>query len=458
MPPTVDTHRDSRSLRFTLHGLLIAAFVTGGSSQISGWDDSVVQLLALPILAWGLWRLPALPRSTIHTFALAIAALIALVPLVQLLPLAETLWVAPEARRGLALDLAAVGAVPRLTWSLDPRATERAFLFLLPPFALFVAALGAGHETHRQLLRTIMLLALFSLALAFLQLGVPAQSVLNPFPQWASQFNGIFANQNHQGISLVVGVTIALAGMLSVLSKGDNDRAQRWSAWALGFAALFALCALPLTQSRGSVLIGTFAVALVPLALGLFDRRHLQGGWGSRLGLAACLGVVALGVWATVGWMQVDMVDELRKPMRDATAALGDRHAPWGSGVGQFVDVFEQGGPAALLLERYVNHAHSEYPQWWLEAGWLGAAVAFLAILFAGAVVFQALRTRSVHRAGAVAAAIGLAALLAHSWVDYPLRTGTLAAVAGVLCAVLVTVAGRRQRAGTEMRAGGAMA
>lgn len=443
MPPTVDPCHDPRALRYALQILLIAAFLTGGSSQISGWDDAFVQLMAAPMLAWGLWRLPTLPRSGVRNLSLLAAGLIVLVPLVQMLPLTESLWLVPEARRHLAADMAAVGAAPAMTWSLDPRTTERSFLFLVPPMALFVCSLVVGRETHRRLLRSIMLLALFSLVLAFLQLGVPAESVLNPFPQWAHQFNGVFANQNHQAISLVVAIAIALTGMLAAIPRAQEGLRDAWSPWVLGFAALFALCALPLTQSRGAVLIGTFAVAAVPLTMGLFDRRRLREGWGARMGLAASIGLMALGVWATIGWMQVDMVDELRKPMREATVALGSAHGPWGAGIGPFAEIFEQDGPSALMLERYVNHTHNEYLQWWLEAGWLGVVVSVLTIATYLVIAAKALRSESSSRTLGVAATIAATAMLAHSWVDYPLRTGSLAAVAGVLCAIVVVAAAR---------------
>ena len=43
----------------------------------------------------------------------------------------------------------------------------------------------------------------------------------------------------------------------------------------------------------------------------------------------------------------------------------------------------------------------------------------------------------------AIASVLGLAALLLHSWVDYPLRTGSLATVAGLLAGIVVARAAR---------------
>lgn len=440
MDPTFAAHSwHHRALPFALGVLLVVGFLTGGSAQISGADDTVVQVFAVVVLCFALWTLSGQPASLLRNIALALAATIALVPILQLATIPSALWEAPEARRQLAADLAAVDVESALQWSLDPDATLQAVWFLVPPLAAFSATLAIPSEAHRALLRLVMGLAFLSLLLAFLQLGVPAESLLNPFPRWAAQFNGVFANQNHQGISLVVAIVIALAGMLDSLSSTREGHRQAWMPWVLGFGALFALVALPLTGSRAAVLIAVFAVAAVPLAMGLFNRRHLRTSRWARGGLLACLGLVALGIWGTLGWMQADAVDELRKPLREATLALGYEHAPLGTGVGAFVDAFQQGGPDALLMTSYVNHAHNDFLQWWMEAGWVALLVGAFVIGFLTLVAARALLPGTSSRYPAVAAVLGLAALLMQSWVDYPLRTGSLAIVAAVLAGIVVS-------------------
>lgn len=439
MKTSTDESYQSRVFGFALLGLVIFAFLTGGSAQISGWDDTVVQLLSLPILGWALWRISQQPASVPRNVALAVACLIPLIPVVQLFPIPEWLWLLPEARQQLAADLASVEAETASRWSLVPAATEQALMFLLPPLAAFAGVLAVNPNRHRRLLTIIMLLAMSSLLLAFLQLGVPAESLLNPFPRWAHQFNGIFANQNHQAISIVVGIVIALTALLASLKHVSENRRQAWTPWVLGFLGLFSLCALPLTASRGAMLIGVFAIGVVPLAMGRFSRRRLRESLPERISLAACIALVLVGAWGTFAWMQVDAVDELRAPLRAATLELGSRHAPLGAGVGAFVPAFEQGAPDALLLQNYVNHAHNDWAQWWMEAGWLGMAVSFLAIAVLAVASFRALRDSGQERMPTVAAMVGVVALLLHSWVDYPLRTVSLATVAAVLAGIVVS-------------------
>ena len=150
-----------------------------------------------------------------------------------------------------------------------------------------------------------------------------------------------------------------------------------------------------------------------------------------------------VGVRVAIGWVAVDQAEELRHTMAVATVVAGERQAPLGSGVGSFVQVFEQSAPPALHLRRYVNHAHNEYAQWWLEAGWPG----MLALAFALAVLalcgwrIASLRIRNGHAALAAGGFVAICAVLAHSWADYPLRTITLmtttAALAGLMLATL---------------------
>lgn len=439
MQKTTHEIRESRLFGFSLQALLVLAFVTGGSAQISGWDDTVLQLLALPVIAWASWRIGRLPASTMRNLGLVVAALVALVPLLQLLPIPEAIWRLPDARQRLAADLAAVGANTEFRWSLAPLATERAFVFLLPPLAAFVATLAVEPERHWSLLRTIMLLAMASLLLAFVQLGVPAESPLNPFPRWAHLMNGIFANQNHQAISLVVAIVIALAAMLGALRHVGEGRRQAWTPWVFGFLALFAGCALPLMTSRGAVLIAVLAVGLVPVAMGVFTGRRLRASVPARIGLAACIALVLIGAWGAIGWIQADVVDELRAPLRAATLELGRQHAPLGAGMGAFVAAFEQGAPDALLLPTYINHAHNDWLQWWMEAGWMGVAVLALALAVFATASIRALRHGGRDRWLAVAAMLGVVALMLHSWVDYPLRTVSLATVAATMVAIVVS-------------------
>ena len=64
------------------------------------------------------------------------------------------------------------------------------------------------------------------------------------------------------------------------------------------------------------------------------------------------------------------------------------------------------------------------------------------------AVGMRALRERGAGRVPGLVALMGLGALLLHSWVDYPMRTVSLATVAAVLAGIVVAQAVRARPRG----------
>src|SRR5690606_25726184 len=202
-----------------LYLFFVYVFVTGGSSQLRGWTDGVAELLALLILAFGLWRLAGQTSAKIRSVGLMAMVVVAIFPWLQLLPLGS-LWSLATAREALAQDLATVGVTGYATnWSLIPSGSVRAGLAMLPAIALFVAVLGESVRTQRRLLILCVLLHIASLLLGFLQLGAPQDSLLNPYPHWAPSMGGTFANPNHQGTSMLVGLGICLAFAVGALGE-----------------------------------------------------------------------------------------------------------------------------------------------------------------------------------------------------------------------------------------------
>ncbi len=94
----------------------------------------------------------------------------------------------------------------------------------------------------------------------------------------------------------------------------------------------------------------------------------------------------------------------------------------------------------ALVAPNYLNHAHNDYLELWLEAGVGGALGVLMFAAWWAWASFKAWtgawgrRPESLLPAAA-SASVGL--LLVHSLVDYPLRTLALSAVLAFCCGVL---------------------
>lgn len=428
----------SRAWHAALYLLLLFVFVTGGSSQQRGWSDAIAQLLALPVILVACWRLARMPASRVRTAGLLAFGAIALLPWLQLLPLPGPLWRLAPARASLATDLAAAGVanMPH-SWSLAPAATVRSALSLLPPAALFLGVLGVGDTTQRRLLILCVALPIASLLLGFAQMGAPQDSLLNPYPEWAPAMGGVFANPNHQGTAMLIGLGICLAFALGRMPGGNP--------WPAIIAAAVLLPALTLTNSRATALLGVLLVATAPLAMS--SRAMARSGLRRRTLVAMVLGAMLLAAafWLATRWMKVDAIHEFRGIIRHATVALAALHLPWGSGIGSFVPVFKQALPDALLMPAYINAAHNDYAQVWMEAGIAGLLVAGLAAMALAMALRALARNDQRDRRLAWSAMFGIGVLLAHALVDYALRTPALMTIAALLAGILVAQAARER-------------
>lgn len=434
--------------------LLTLCFVGGGDSQHSGTPVMLAEWLALPVLLFAganLWRSDARPPR----LAVIAIALIPALPLLQLLPIPEWLWSLPSWRAQLHHDLAAVGVGdPLHRWSLTPAATERAVWRLLPASALFLAILPLHRTTLRWLLNAVIALAVLNLVLAIAQMGAAQDSFLNPYPEFAPDLGGVFANHNHQATVLAIALVLALAACLESWARGDAqpERARGWRTGLFaGLALLFAI-ALPMAGSRAGILVVVVPALAVVLSAGSAAAGRARGRWGARAVRLAAVVVLALAVLGAFGWMQSESaIEGQRWSFNRDTVALALANAPLGSGIGSFVPVFQQGTQTALRMDTLANHAHDEYPQWWLEAGWLGVCAIALALIALARAVRDLLRlpTGSRLRSTGLAAAMAVLVIALHSAVDYPLRTPALLALCGVLAGVVVSAAGQaRTRTG----------
>jgi O-antigen ligase len=200
------------------------------------------------------------------------------------------------------------------------------------------------------------------------------------------------------------------------------------------------------------VVIGVLMLAAAPLGMAASALRRSGHGRAGVIALVAAAVLAAAGLSAAMGWMRVDEVEELRGVMRQAAVALGVTHLPWGSGIGSFVPVFQQALPESLLLPNYINAAHNDYAQVWLEGGLAGLLVAVGCLMTLAVAVIQYLRAHHGERRSAWAALLGIFALLAHAGADYALRTPALMTVAALLAAVLIAQGARRARSSDEFR------
>jgi O-antigen ligase len=109
---------------------------------------------------------------------------------------------------------------------------------------------------------------------------------------------------------------------------------------------------------------------------------------------------------------------------------------PFGSGIGTFQAIYRTYEDPEQVTTTYINHVHSDWIEIVLETGLLGGVLLLLFLAWWGR------RAIAIWRAPepdyfARAATIATAAILAHSLVEYPLRTVAISAIFAVCCALM---------------------
>jgi O-antigen ligase len=249
---------------------------------------------------------------------------------------------------------------------------------------------------------------------------------------------GTFANPNHQGTAMLIGLGVCLSFAIGAFGARDPDTGKSRNPWPAIIAGGTLLLGMPLTNSRAAVVIGVLMLVAAPLGMAASALRRSGHGRFGLLALMVSAVLAAIGLSAAMGWMKVDEVEEIRWIMRQATFALGVLHLPWGSGIGGFVPVFQQAFPESLLMPRYINAAHNDYAQVWLEGGLAGCLVALACAAAHIAAVARYLSRHEGERRLLWATLLGIFALLAHAGADYALRTPALMTSAALLAGILI--------------------
>ncbi|TKD50314.1 O-antigen ligase family protein [Sphingomonas baiyangensis] len=432
----VSHHAEKAFLAFVL-----LAVVLGGSGR-AAFANLFLQLAAIALIAIAAWRLRGIvPTRALRWSFLLLAAIIAL-PLVQLIRLDPDIWRLMPDRGWIAEGFAQLDVdAPWLGISLTPGATLAAWFHLLPPVAAFLFALTLDPRGQRRALGVLLVAAMISLALGTLQFAAASPSLHFHAISNVGSATGFFANRNHLATLLLMAMpaSATLIATWRVDRKGDAIPQRR--RWLLaGPLLLLLFSGLLMTGSRAGFGLGIAAMLLSLLIV----RRGSGGGLPVSLALVAAVTCVAVIVLAYVSGLGTRAVaeaaslstDELRIVAAPITAELGWRYFPFGSGFGSFETMFKSAGGAVNLGQYYVNHAHNDYLELWLEAGAAGIVVivGFL-ILWLGTtrLHWRAPPGDAATLGKAASMAVGL--VLLHSVVDFPLRTLGAAVPFAMMCA-----------------------
>lgn len=420
--------------------LLCAALLFGGASQQDPLRLAVVELVSLPVLLTAMANLARDGGWRAYRLPLAVMAAILAVPLVQLVPLPPGLWTRLPGRGQLVTALGLVGLrQPWLPASLTPEATWRSILALLPPFAMALAVFRCSERQRRRLVAAVLTLAVLSLLLGAAQAAGGQDSPLYLYdPANFGLPIGLFSNRNHQASFLLCAIPIAA---LAVVDPPDIGRARLPPSLGMALVGLLAIGVIATRSRAGLVLLGPVLAASFALAW-----KRARFGIGPRAVAAAALILAAVTLIAArflivnvLPRFDLNQQPEVRFDAWPRVLAAALAYLPTGSGVGSFDPVYRSIEPLGAMQAAFLNHAHNDYLELLLETGWLGAAVLVLFLVWFARSAAQAWTgdARSPGGAMRIAGTIAVLVLIAHSGVDYPLRTEALAVVLALACGLM---------------------
>lgn len=427
---------------------VVLILLLGGASAAGFTANTVLQLVGAALIGWTVAG-PGCPNpSGLKAFWVALAVLAA----IQFLPLPPSLWGLLPGREAVMEGFSLLGFPPSwATMSLAPWQSVGSLTWWIPALATVLLLRGEEAPAFRRSAIAIITVGLLSIVLGGMQVlgGLAYVYEITNFGFGV----GFFANSNHQGNFLLVCLILlgaVLADTIANAKRPDSKLASRVLSGAVG-----------LTLVVGILLSGSLACYLflppVLVAVFLIQRPALTF---SRLqvSLAVAAAVAAVVVVVFYG-SNNDLVREgaieglSRQDFLFHGLTMIRDFAPFGSGLGTFVQLYPSYESADIVGTTFVNHAHNDLLELLIETGVFGlVAVALFLLWYARRAlsVWKTERSSPFLLAGTVIVALQLA----HSLGDYPLRTAALSSMMALGCVLMIApgVAARREREKTARR------
>lgn len=454
------------ALRLPLY--LLACLLLGGASAAGHLANGILQIAGLLLIGQMLYTGP----QNAEGGALADgqrSALLGLAPsdkiigwlltlfigwlVLQIIPLPSFIWHSLPGRDAVITGDGIMGIAG--VWrpiSMQPGQTLYSALSLIPPVAILMLAMRTSEIYLRFSVILVIAIAIISTPLGLMQLsqgaGGPAYfyDITN-----ANASVGFFANSNHLA-------TLYLLAMVFVADLPYDHKQQRKKAMIWRYIRLIILVFLLISLVLNRSLAGL--ALTVPVLIYWGSRINRVRAWSNNFSpafyLVAALLAVALSVGGFFALSRLGIESEnLTQPAERLgyyinSLKIGWGAFPFGTGQGTFRWVYNLYEDWQALDSTYVNHAHSDFVEFFMENGLVAL------IILSGFLLWFARRTISMINGSRIwaefmaPAAMAIVVIAGHSLVDYPIRTSAIAAIfalsVGILVRPLDEVARRRKR------------
>lgn len=429
--------------RFLAPFYLAACLIFGGASAAGHLANAALQLAALAIILLLVLRddVPPLPRQA--RWLLALFGLGAAVLAVQLVPLPPGVWSALPGRAAIWDEYRLIGIDPPwLPISLAPQATLATLPALLPALAMVLLTFSSSGYGRFGAVLVVVVVAVGSVFLGVMQRLQGPDSTLY-FYDITNRGGvvGFFANRNHLSTMLLCAIVFAAALAISPSRRADMQRkiGRRMIA---GCVVAFLLAGVVIVKSVAGWML---ALPVLVGALTLYARGEqgrLSLGFVNTTIAVAAIGT-ALALFAPI--QLNDLGEKLsgigpnqRQQSISTTLAAAPQYLPFGAGGGAFLRIYPRYEDAANASREYVNHAHNDYSELFLDYGLLGIVLVVAGIGWWLVNLKPTWRNNAAAGSFGRAGSIAVGVVIAHSMVDYPLRTAAIAALIAFSAALMV--------------------
>lgn len=416
---------------------LLGCIVLGGSAQ-NPWTNLGLQIVGIGLIAWACVG-GGMAKQGRRALAISLLLVCAVVlVLVQLIPLPVGVWTMLPGRSTIAEGMAVLGYPLRpFPISETPYLGLLTLFAALPAIAAF-AATGCLAPSPRWLAAAIVAGMVAAIFLGALQAAGGPGSWAYFYAIHNPGAIGFFANANHMGTLLLVGIPMAAALVVSAKSSRTTSTVVRYG---LGLAVLvIVIIGIALNGSRAAI---GLSVPVIIASAALFPAAVRWRGAALAASIVTLLGGIALILSnpiaaAEITSDQAASANGARSQLWATTGQAIKDSFPFGTGLGSFQSVYHRYEKPDQVTKSYVNHAHNDYLELALELG-LGGILLMVGFLTWWGIVATRIWVSSYGSPFGRAATIATAAILVHSFVDFPLRTGAISAIFGA-CIGLMTL------------------
>lgn len=341
------------------------------------------------------------------------------IPVIYLIPLPMSIWEQLPGRENFLPSINWLiekgEPVPWLSLSLIPQKTVHALLAITPVLAIF---LGTVYQSRRNILWIIYaLVAIASIQATIGFIQYPA----------AGHARGTYINTNHFAALMYMVLPFIFALLAYSIGGKLSSRHREGlpsyinNTFLFGFLGILIVLAGIISTSR----TGGFLIFSAVIISGIVFLRHIGGKQG--LGLSAILGIAGLGVATSVGLIPVinrfitlNPADSLRWETFPDTIIGIKQYFPIGSGPGTFQEVFITFQSIGADREGFINHAHNDYLELFLETGVIGMIFTALAFfIFIQGWFSLSKKSWNKMKFLNVAAGVAVSLTLAHALLDF---------------------------------------